>query len=135
MESHLKTVGILHIIFGAIGLFGGLIFILAIGGAAVITGFAADHEGAMIALPILAIAGIVIGGFIFLTSIPGIIAGLGLLKQEAWAKILTIVLSILYIPFHIPFGTILGVYSLWVLFTPETDSLFAKPNPSPHQSS
>ena len=56
-------------------------------------------------------------------SVPGIIAGVGLLSYQPWARILTIVLSILDL-ISIPFGTALGIYGLWVLFTTEGARLF-----------
>jgi len=36
---------------------------------------------------------------------------------------LTIVLSALDL-LHVPFGTILGIYGLWVMLKPETEQLF-----------
>ena len=59
-----------------------------------------------------------------LLSLPGIIAGIGLLKFRPWARILTIVLSALNL-MNIPFGTILGVYGLWVMLSDEGSRLFA----------
>jgi hypothetical protein len=68
-----------------------------------------------------------IGGFVLIVllalSIPAIIAGIGLMKYQSWARILTIVLSILDLV-SIPFGTALGIYGLWVLFTAEGARLF-----------
>jgi len=68
-----------------------------------------------------------IGGFVLIVllilSVPGIIAGVGLLSYQPWARILTIVLSILDL-ISIPFGTALGIYGLWVLFTTEGAQLF-----------
>jgi len=44
----------------------------------------------------------------------GFIGGWGLLHREPWARILTLVLGFISL-FHIPFGTAVGVYTLWVL--------------------
>jgi hypothetical protein len=52
-----------------------------------------------------------------------LIGGYGLLKYWNWARILVIVIAILNL-FNFPFGTALGVYSLWVLFKPEVVRLF-----------
>lgn len=35
------------------------------------------------------------GGFLILISIPGIVAGIGLLKYKSWARILAIILGVL----------------------------------------
>jgi hypothetical protein len=62
-------------------------------------------------------------------GIPGIIAGIGLLKYKRWARILGIVLSAIRL-ISFPFGTILGIYGLWVLLNKETEALFENP-PAP----
>ena len=56
-------------------------------------------------------------------SLPGLIAGIGLLKFKSWARILGIVLCAICL-IGIPFGTIFGVYGLWVLLTKDTERLF-----------
>ena len=56
--------------------------------------------------------------------LPGLVVGIGLLKLRPWARILGIVMSALDLT-HIPFGTALGIYGLWVLFNRETERLFA----------
>jgi hypothetical protein len=61
-----------------------------------------------------------IGGFILLKAACGFFAGWGLLRHEPWARMLTIVLSFLAL-FNIPFGTALGIYSLWVLLPAESE--------------
>lgn len=55
------------------------------------------------------------GGILFLAyAAAGFIAAWGLFERQAWARVLTLVLSILAL-LQIPFGTALGIYSLWVL--------------------
>jgi len=44
----------------------------------------------------------------------GFLAGWGLTQREAWARILALVLAFISL-FNIPFGTAIGVYTLWVL--------------------
>lgn len=56
----------------------------------------------------------VIGVFVLAKAAFGFIAGWGLLQREPWARILTLVLGFISL-FHIPFGTAVGVYTLWVL--------------------
>lgn len=50
----------------------------------------------------------------------GIAAGLGLLQRQDWGRILAIVLGVISL-INIPFGTALGVYTLWVLVSPGAD--------------
>ena len=50
----------------------------------------------------------------------GIAAGLGLLQRQDWGRILAIVLGAVSL-INIPFGTALGIYTLWVLVSPGAD--------------
>jgi hypothetical protein len=56
-------------------------------------------------------------------SVPGILAGLGLYKRKEWARVLTIVLSVIEF-FSFPIGTVIGIYSIWSLVQPEVVSIF-----------
>ena len=125
MHTHVRTLGILHIVFGSLGVCLGLGLMLLFGGIAGIVGMSNPDDEAMIAIPILGIIGTVIFAVTLLLSLPGIIAGIGLLGYKEWARILTIVLSFLHI-LNIPFGTALGVYGLWVLFSPESVAIFER---------
>jgi hypothetical protein len=63
--------------------------------------------------------------FLVVLSLPGIIIGVGLLRLRPWARIAGIVVSMLSL-IMIPFGTLLGAYGLWVLFSKDTEQLFSK---------
>ena len=76
------------------------------------------------ALPIIGVAGSALVIFLLALSLPGLITGIGLLKFQSWARILGIVLSAINL-INIPFGTILGIYGLWVLLSKETEPLFS----------
>jgi hypothetical protein len=127
--THVKTLGILHIVLGILGVCAGLIVLLVFGGIAGLVGATDTSGDARVAIPILG----GIGGFVFLVllvlSLPGIIAGIGLVEFRPWARIMTIGLSVLELA-HIPFGTALGIYGLWVLLTGETEQLFRSSPPS-----
>ncbi|HRX12744.1 MAG TPA: hypothetical protein P5210_13880, partial [Draconibacterium sp.] len=60
-------------------------------------------------------------------SIPGIIAGIGLLKRKEWARILTLILSVLSLV-NFPIGTAIGAYSIWAMVQPEVIELFKTKN-------
>jgi hypothetical protein len=124
MDTHVKVLAWLYIVFGVLGsLIGlGLMALLSFIG---IAGAASDPD-AWAALPILGITGAALGVFMLVLSLPGIIAGIGLLQFRPWARIVTIVLSVLNL-MNIPFGTILGVYGLWVMLSDEGARLFARP--------
>lgn len=128
MATHIKVVGILHIVMGAFGLMIGLALLLFFGGLAGVVGVS-DHSGDnLAAIPVLG----AIGGFLFILiavlSLPGIVAGIGLLQFRPWGRTLGIILSALHL-FNVPFGTVLGVYGLWALLTPEAEALFRRRTP------
>lgn len=64
-----------------------------------------------------------IGIFMLAKAAAGIIAGVGLMQRADWSRMLTIVLACIGL-ISIPFGTALGVYSLWVLLSPNADLEF-----------
>jgi hypothetical protein len=124
MEQHIKILGVLNIVWGAFGALGGLVILLVFGGAfGVLNVVAFHHPEAAIVPPILALIGGAISIFLLLLSVPSIIAGIGLLYFKPWARILAIIVSALHL-MNIPFGTALGIYGLWVLFSPRSQSLF-----------
>ena len=60
-------------------------------------------------------------GWLFLGSAAaGLLAGWGLLQREPWARTLTIILGVLALP-DMPFGTALGIYTLWVLLPAKSE--------------
>jgi peptidoglycan/LPS O-acetylase OafA/YrhL len=129
MVTHVKVLGGLYLALSAISLFMALFLALAVGTASAIVGTAADAHDAAIAIPIIGIAGTALVVFLVIVSLPGLIAGIGLLKFRPWARIVGIVVAALYLV-HIPFGTIVGIYGLWVLFNKDTEPLFSETRPA-----
>lgn len=124
METHVKVVAAALIVFGALGILAALILMAVFGGAAGIVGASAESGEAAFALPIIGLTGSLLTIFLFAVSIPGLVAGIGLLSWRPWARILGIVLCAIQL-IHIPLGTILGIYGLWVLLNSETEHLFS----------
>jgi len=123
MEGHVTAVGALCIGLSILAiLVGGFIFVLLAG-----IGLAA-HDGE--ASAILSTIGFVIGGFLTIVSVPGIIGGIGLLHRREWARILVLIISALHL-LNIPIGTAVGAYSIWVLVQRETVLLFNPILPAP----
>ena len=125
MRDHVKILGILHIVFGALGIVGAVIVLLIFGGIAGIIGVAGDTSDTDRAtgMAVLGGIGLIVFIIILVLSIPSLVAGIGLLKYKPWARMLTIVLSALDL-LHVPIGTALGIYGLWVLLNQQTEALF-----------
>ncbi len=120
-ETHVNIVAWLHIVLSALGLIV-TVFVLLVFVVIGLLLAAADDAAAM---GIFAVIATIVGGFLFLVSVPGLIGGIGLLKRQDWARILVLILSVLQL-FNIPFGTAVGVYSLWALTREETQALFGE---------
>lgn len=108
---HLHLLGILWIIASSFHLIGaGVLFSLAntMGGHVVFV------EGDF---PLQAFLHALLNGvafFVLLTGLTGIATGWGLMEKEPWARTAALVLGFLIL-LHAPFGTALGIYTLWVL--------------------
>jgi hypothetical protein len=122
MDTHVKVLGALQVAFGAMGVMLALLMIFVFGGAAGIVGASGDPEAA-IAVPIIGLTGTALVIFLLMTSLPGVIVGIGLLRLRPWSRIAGIVISMISL-IMIPFGTVVGVYGLWVLFSKDTERLF-----------
>jgi hypothetical protein len=122
MHTHVKVVGALNIVLGAFGLLLAAALMLIFGGATWLVGASGDPDAAM-AVPILGLTGAAISTLLLLLSLPSVIIGIGLLQRRSWARVAGIVISLLNL-FNFPFGTLLGVYGLWVLFAKETERVF-----------
>jgi len=130
MDTHVKVLGVLQIALGALSLLGAAVLTLVFVGGFSAVRISGDPD-ATFALPLIGITGVALVGFLLLLSLPGIITGIGLLRLRPWARIAGIVLSILGL-MAIPFGTVIGVYGLWVLFSKDTERLFgAQPSATP----
>src|SRR5438094_666742 len=110
MNTHVKIVAVLHIVGGILGLIAAIAIFALFG----VAGGIVISQGEREAATILGIVAMVIGGFLAIVALPGIIGGWGLLAQKQWARVLVIVLGILHLV-NFPFGTALGIYTLWVL--------------------
>jgi hypothetical protein len=116
MEKHVTIIGILYIVLNALWVIVAAIIFSVLTGAGMISG---DEE----AIAITALVGIVVASFLGLISLPGIIGGIGLLKWQPWARILVLVLGFINL-LNVPFGTVLGAYTIWALMNDETIGLF-----------
>ncbi len=122
MASHIKAVGLLHVILGGLSLFGGLIVFVVFGALAGFMQFSDSSRDTAVAVPVLGAIGTIIFLIVLLISIPGLIGGIGLMRMAPWSRVFMIVISALDL-LHVPLGTALGIYGLWVLTKPETEAL------------
>jgi p-aminobenzoyl-glutamate transporter AbgT len=118
MEKHVNALGALHIAYSAVVLLTAIIVFTVVVGGGILSG---DEE----AIAITSAVGTVIVFFLVLLAIPGIVGGIGLFRRRKWARYVVLALGFLVL-LSIPLGTLLGIYTIWVLMKDETDSLFAE---------
>src|SRR5579871_4347142 len=123
MAQHVKVLAILHIVFGALCVLGGLIAFVVLGGIASSVGASDQTQDAAVAVPILTMIGFGVCILCLVLGLPGLIGGFGLMQYRPWARITIIVLSALDL-IHVPLGTALGIYGFWVLLNPQTEAMF-----------
>ncbi len=116
MQSHVRILGTLFIVFGILIAAIGLFLLTVISGAGLISG---DQT----AMFVTGTVGLVIGGMFFAFSIPTVLAGIGLRNHREWARIVALVIAAVNL-LNFPFGTALAVYTFWVLLSAETAPLF-----------
>jgi hypothetical protein len=121
MKKHVTLVGSIQIGFSVLGLMAAVAIFVALTFA---RGFAGDDNAGQMVLRFLSISLPLLIGFL---STVGLAGGIGLLSYKPWARYLVIVVSALGCV-NIPFGTIKGVYCLWVLLQDETIKLFTVQN-------
>jgi hypothetical protein len=112
VQGHVHLLGILWLAISAFNTIGGVILYLVAN-----TLFAHLHEmGAPPETPTGFLRSLlsVVAIFILAKAACGFLAGWGLLQRESWARVIALVLGFISL-FNIPFGTAVGVYTLWVL--------------------
>jgi len=119
VQEHVRLLGILWLALSALNaVLGVVLFIIAN------TLFAHLHEigGTPPDIPAGFLRSLfsTIGILILAKAACGFFAGWGLLRLVPWARMLTIVLSFLAL-FNFPLGTALGIYSLWVLLSAQSE--------------
>jgi len=115
MQQHITILGALYLGLSALGVLAAIIVFIGAAGGGLLSG---DAQAAGIA----AGAGGIIAIIIMLVSLPGLLAGYGLLTRKPWARIVAIVLGAINL-LNIPFGTILGIYTLWAMLKPEAQQV------------
>jgi hypothetical protein len=111
VQGHLHLLGILWLAISAFNTIGGVVlYVLANTLFAHLHEFGAPQAPTGFLRPLLSVIGI----FVLAKAACGFIAGWGLMQREPWARVIALVLGFISL-FNIPFGTAVGIYTLWVL--------------------
>ena len=114
VQGHIHLLGILWLAISAFNTIGGVILYVIAN-----TLFSRLHnpQATGFLRPFLS----VIACLILLKAASGFIAGWGLLQREPWARVVALVLGFISL-FNVPFGTAVGVYTLWVLLPAQSQA-------------
>jgi hypothetical protein len=119
VQEHIRLLGILWMAISALNAVGAVVLYVIAN-----TVFLHLHEGSgppPWLHPVLSFIAILVVA----KATAGFIVAWGLLRREPWARMVTIILAFLAL-FNVPFGTALGIYTLWVLLPAQSDAEYEK---------
>ncbi len=122
IARHLQTLAILWFVASSLNLIGAAV-LLALGHA--LFTLRGPIEG--LTMPMGFLHGLfrMLALFLLVKALAGFAAGWGLLERETWARPLTLILGFLSL-LHIPLGTALGIYTIWVLMPAGADEEYRR---------
>ena len=125
-KTHIQLVAVLHFAFGIMVLLGAIVIVGCMG----IPFGISLSRGETEAPTALAIIAFFIGAGLTILALPSIIGGWALFTERTWGRPVVLVLSVLQLA-HLPFGTALGIYSLWALLSTPQPQLSPVQSPQP----
>jgi len=108
MRTHVNVLGWLYVILGLLGLMAAA----AVLGIGALFSFLAGGGDGFIAMGILGIVATIAAAL----ALPNLIVGIGLVQRAGWARVGGLILGFLNL-FNPPLGTVLGIYTFWVLLS------------------
>lgn len=116
LEGHIPVLGMLHLLGGALFAVIGIFLIIFLSGIGYVVHDAETFR-------ILTFVGLTVGTLLIALSVPGMVAGYGLLRRRSWARALALAVGVLNL-FNIPVGTLIGAYTLVVLLKTDAHDYF-----------
>jgi len=122
VQEHVRLLAILWFALSALHVLGGVILVILAN-----TLFLHLHDMGAPEAPTAFLHPLLtfVGFFILAKAAAGFAAGWGLLQREPWARVLALILAFLDL-INVPFGTALGVYTLWVLLPAQSEEDYEK---------
>jgi hypothetical protein len=124
MASHVDFVGLLFIVWGALtALIGLSTLALGIGAFSLMTSPGRSAGGGQFALGLTAAAFTTLALIAIFWGMAHIAIGVPVRRHKSWARLVALMLGSVDLML-LPYGTALGIYSLWVLLTEEGKRTF-----------
>ena len=118
VQGHVRLLALFWLAFSAFNTVGAIVlYIVANTIFAHASEFGAPEAAGAFLRPLLSVIAILL----LAKAALGFLAGWGLLQHENWARILALVLGFISLFTNIPFGTALGIYTMWVLLSSDSE--------------
>lgn len=124
VQQNIRLAGILWLVFSGLEIVGG-VFMLMIANTVLLFWPQTGNAPPPVPIGVLRLFFSAIAFLILAKAVVGLFAGWGLLQRQSWARILTIILSFFAV-LGFPLGTALGVFSLWVLLSEQSEREYAR---------
>jgi hypothetical protein len=118
VAQHVQLLGGLWIVVSILILVGGIVLVTIAN-----TLFARGGMHASEAPPFLQPLLSVVGVLVLAKGALGFVAGLGLMQRQPWARLLALILAFVAL-LSVPFGTALGIYTMWVLLSHDAEQQY-----------
>ena len=116
MENQVKILGLLHIIAAGFNILIGLLMLAFLATIRQMLDLPADASFFAWIFGLIPL-------FLIIVSLPGLLAGMGLMNFAPWSRVLALIVGAFHLP-NVPIGTALGIYTFWVLLNDEATPLF-----------
>ena len=124
MSTHVDFVGALFIVWGALTALVGLSTLaLGIGAVSLITSATTGGAGAQLAAGLTAAAFTTIAVIAIIWGLAHVGVGVPVGRRRPWARLVALMLGSVDL-ILLPYGTALGIYTLWVLLNEDGKKLF-----------
>ena len=118
VQGHVRLLALFWLAFSAFNTVGAIVlYIVANTIFAHVREFGAPEAAGAFLRPLLSVIAILL----LAKAALGFLAGWGLLQHEGWARILVLILGFISLFTNIPFGTALGIYTMWVLLSSDSE--------------
>ncbi len=118
VQAHVRLLGLFWLAFSAFNTVGAVVlYVVANTFFGHINAMGAPDAPTAFLRPLLSVVAILL----LAKAALGFLAGWGLLQREKWARVLALVLAFVSLFTNIPFGTALGIYTMWVLLPAESE--------------
>lgn len=109
MRKHVRILGWLQLILGALDLLIGLAAFGLLSGIGVLS-------GDVTAFGVMSVMGGFVGTFMLIMALPNLIVGLGLLLNwGGWVLVLAVIVGVFNLA-KFPWGTAIGLYTFWIAY-------------------